>query len=339
MPSVVRKPAVSVSLVAVPEVSAAVMYGLHEVFSAVGVVWEAITGVAQHSRAMAPRIVAASTSPFETSLGVPIRPDSDFSKTTHCDIVIVPDLAVDPAADARTQWPGASQWVKAQYEAGATVCSVCTGSLLLAAAGILRDLEATTHWSAHPIFESRFPEVDLRPERVLSPTGPEHRIITSGGSASWADLALYLIGRFSSKSEARRIAKIFLFGDRSDGQLPFAAMVRPQQHDDAVIADSQVWAASNYAVSSPVTTMIKLSGLAPRTFSRRFSKATGYAPKDYVQTLRVEEAKQMLEASSEDVEDIAVAVGYQDASSFRRVFKRMTGLSPRGYRQRFRHLV
>ena len=339
MPPVVRKPAVAVSLVAVPEVSGAVLYGLQEVFAAVGVVWESITGLPSHTRMMAPRIVAETTRRLDTLLGVPIAPDAEFATVTSSDIVIVPDLTLDDDMDARTQWPMASEWVRQQYDAGATICSVCTGSLMLAAAGVLSKLEATTHWSAHPIFQSCFPDVDLRPERVLTPAGPEHRIVTCGGSASWTDLALYLIARFSSEGEARRIAKIFLFGDRSQGQMPFAAMARPRQHEDLVIANSQVWAASHYSVSSPVEAMIRESGLSRRTFSRRFKKATGYSPKDYMQTLRVEEAKQMLEASSQAVECVAAAVGYEDSSSFRRVFKRLTGISPRDHRRRFRKLV
>ena len=171
------------------------------------------------------------------------------------------------------------------------------------------------------------------------PAGAEHRLVTAGASASWTDLALYLIARFCGEDEARRAAKLFLFGDRSDGQLPFAARVRPRQHDDAAVARAQVWIAENYACDNPVAEMTRVSGLAPRTFVRRFQAATGYAPLDYVQSLRIEEAKQMLETSDAGIDAIAEEVGYAEPAAFRRVFKRATGIAPHQYRQRFRWLA
>ena len=171
------------------------------------------------------------------------------------------------------------------------------------------------------------------------PSGREHRIVTSGGSASWSELALYLVARFCGEAEARRIAKIFLFGDLSDGQLPFAAMARPKQHDDAIIANCQVWIADNYAIANPVSRMAEHSGLATRTFKRRFVKSTGYAPLDYVQSLRIEEAKHMLETTDDAIDDIAGCVGYQDPNSFRRLFKRLSGITPNQYRTRFQLIV
>ncbi|MDX1401300.1 MAG: helix-turn-helix domain-containing protein, partial [Kiloniellales bacterium] len=197
----------------------------------------------------------------------------------------------------------------------------------------------TTHWSASRIFREYYPNVALKSERVLVATGAEHRIVTSGGSAAWTDLALYLIARFCGDIEARRIAKIFLFGDRSDGQLPFAAMVRPKQHKDAVVAEIQVWIASHYAQPNPVAAMAKRSGLTERTFIRRFKAATGYAPLNYVQTMRIEESKQILETTDDPIDNIALAVGYDDPNSFRRLFKRTTGVSPSRYRQRFKSIV
>jgi transcriptional regulator GlxA family with amidase domain len=327
---------VSVSLVAVPEVSAAVVYGLHEVFSSVGTAWEQITGEPARSRRFKPRIVAESTEALYTTMGAMVAPDHRFDEAHRSDVVIVGDLNLPMDEGPKGRWREAASWLRDQYDHGAIVCSVCTGSLMLAEAGLLDDAEATTHWSAFGLFRACYPNVVLRTERVLVPSGAEHRIVTSGGSASWTDLALYLIARFSGDDEARRIAKIFLFGDRSDGQLPFAAMVRPKQHEDAVIAESQVWIADHYARPHPVAAMAERSGLTERTFKRRFKTATGYAPLDYVQTLRIEESKQALETTSDPVDAIAAAVGYDDPNSFRRLFKRTTGISPSRYRQRFR---
>jgi transcriptional regulator GlxA family with amidase domain len=207
---------------------------------------------------------------------------------------------------------------------------------MLAEAGLLDGEEATCHWAATETMRSRYPEVRLRPERVLVASGPGHRIVTAGATASWTDLALYLVARFCGEDEARRAAKLFLFGDRSAGQLPFAARVRPRQHDDAAIAAAQGWIAEHYGEANPVAGMTAASGLAPRTFKRRFEAATGYAPLAYALSLRIEEAKQMLETTDAPIEAVAGEVGYTEAAAFRRVFKRATGISPHEYRKRFR---
>ncbi len=336
MPVSAHRRNLSVSLVPVPEVSAAVVYGLHEVFACVGTVWEHLTGEPAESRLIVPRIVGSSTAPMRTSVGATVVPEHRFDEAHRSDIVIVADLNLEPGDGPVGRWPEAIAWMLGQYHKGAIACSVCTGSMMLAEAGLLDKREATTHWSARGVFQQCYPLVLLKPERLLIPTGPEHRIVTSGGSTSWTDLALYLIARFCGDAEARRIAKVFLFGDKSAGQLPFAAMVRPRQHEDAVIAQSQTWIADHYATANPVAKMTERSRLSARTFKRRFASATGYAPLDYVQSLRIEEAKQMLETTEEAIDDIASAVGYDEPNSFRRLFKRTTGISPHQYRVRFK---
>jgi transcriptional regulator GlxA family with amidase domain len=329
---------ISVCLVAVPEVSAAVVYGLHETFSAVGTAWGALTGGPNGPRRMAPRIVAARREPFRTLGGGVLAPDLTFAEAEQADIVVVGDLTLEHWADLAGRWPDLVAWLRARHASGTIIASVCTGSLMLAEAGLLDGREATSHWSAVTHFRSQYPQVELRPERILTASGEGHRIVTSGGSAAWADLALYLVARFCGEEEARRIAKIFLFGDRSAGQAPFAAMARPRQHDDTAIAAAQGWIAGNYTVREPVEAMARQAGLAARTFARRFRAATGYAPLDYVQTLRIEEAKQLLETSETAIDAIAAEVGYEDPASFRRLFKRTTGITPHDYRRRFRRV-
>jgi len=322
-----------------PETSASVLYGLYEVFSSVGTLWPQLTGEQVQCRTVSTNIVAASKDMFLTAQGVPVLATHTFDQKHRTNVVIVPEVEIMPDQDPRGRWPVASKWVAQQYEAGAVVCSACNGALLLADEGLLDGFEATTHWSVSGIFARYYPDVTLRPERVLMPAGIGHRIVTAGGAASWTDLALYLVARFGGEDEARRIAKIFLFGDRACGQMPFASRVRPRQHDDAVISDIQVWISGHYSSPTPVANMTERSGLTQRTFKRRFKAATGYTPLDYVQTLRIEEAKQMLESSSVSVDDIACEVGYEDATSFRRLFKRSTGLRPHEYRQKFKSVV
>ena len=314
------------------------LYGLHEVFASAGVAWAAATGEAPGNPAFQVQIASLDGRPYMSPAGSQVVPHCRLDEATGPDIVIVTDLALNPHADPRGQWPAETQWLRDAYDKGAFVCTVCTGSLMLAGTGLLNGCTATTHWSAVDLFARYFPDVTLQPARILAPAGPGHRIVTSGGASSWEDLVLHLIARFCSQEEAIRMAKLFLMGDRSDGQLPFAAMGPARRHSDAAIAGCQEWIAQNYDSRNPVEAMTTRSGLSERTFKRRFKAATGQTPVAYIQALRIEEAKQMLETTAEPTDSIGHAVGYEDPSSFRRLFKRQTGITPARYRQRFQTL-
>ncbi|MGM0562122.1 MAG: GlxA family transcriptional regulator [Pseudomonadota bacterium] len=332
-------PPLTVSLLALPETTPTILYSLYEVFLSVGVTWSELTGERSDVRRMAPRIVAATKNPFISAIGLPVTPQATLDEVDVSDLVVVTDLVIPPGQSPRGRWSLETAWVRDQFTNGAMVTSVCTGSLFLAEAGLLDGQAATTHWSAAETFRASYPEVELAAERTLCPAGTEHRLVTSGGAAAWEDLALYLIARFCGEAEALHIAKIFVLGDRSEGQLAHAAMTRPRKHSDAVIADCQTWIAQNYAESHPVSHMIERSGLAQRTFKRRFQAATGYTPVDYVQALRIEEAKQLLETGDLSTEEVAHAIGYEDPVYFRRLFKRRTCTTPARYRKRFQRLV
>jgi transcriptional regulator GlxA family with amidase domain len=135
--------------------------------------------------------------------------------------------------------------------------------------------------------------------------------------------------------DAINTTKVHLLSCHTDGQLPFAAMTQRNQDNDGTIGDCQTWIMENYACSNPVARMTSRSGLQPRTFARRFRAATGYSPLEYAQDLRIEAAKQLLETGTISVEEVSVTVGYEDPTSFRRLFKRKAGLTPTKYRKKF----
>jgi transcriptional regulator GlxA family with amidase domain len=224
------------------------------------------------------------------------------------------------------------------HDHGALVTSVCSGSLLLAEAGLLDGHEATAHWAYRDMFQRHFPKITFRNESVLCLAAEGNRIVTAGGVSAWHDLAVYLIARFCGYKHAIETAKVFLISGHSEGQSPYAVMTRPMESSDGPISDCQVWIADNYATAKPVERMVERSGLNARTFSRRFRAATGFAPIDYVQALRIEEAKQMLETDTMSNDDVGAAVGYEDPASFRRVFKRGVGQSPAAYRKKFQRI-
>jgi transcriptional regulator GlxA family with amidase domain len=320
------------ALLALPQGTPAALHGLYEVFHSVGRTWSELTGEEDTPTRINPVIVASSLEPIDTAVGIRVVPQAPLG---DADVVIVPDVAISGEFDPRGCWSAETAWLRERYRNGTIVCSVCTGSLLLAEAGLLDGRDATTHWAAKDLFKAYYPRVNLVPQRILTTAGDAARIVTSGGASSWEDLALYLIARFSGGAEAIRISKIFLFGERTEGQLPFAGAIQARRHDDAVIARAQAWIADNYSRENPVATMIAHSGLAERTFNRRFHAATGYSPIDYIQTLRIEEAKQLLETSGIAIESISSEVGYADPTYFRRLFRRRTGITPARYRRRF----
>jgi len=186
-----------------------------------------------------------------------------------------------------------------------------------------------------PLFEREFPDVQLHMDRVVVQSGAGHKVVCSGGASSWQDLCLMLIAKYAGTEEALRLSKFFLFQWHRDGQLPFASMNQNINHGDAAILKCQEWIANHYERADAVTEMAAQSGLPKRTFDRRFKAATGYAPLGYIQALRIEEAKQLLETTDTPAEQIGREVGYEDAASFRRLFKRTSGMSPGDYRKNF----
>ena len=325
-----------VHVLALPESSPAVVYGLYEVLHAVGTAWTQATGQPPAADPFDVHIVARARQ-VPSSLGVPMTAHLVIGDAAVPDVAIVCDVNLPAGADPRGRWTDEAAWLRRCQEDGSLVCSVCTGSLCLADAGCLDGMEATTHWVACELFARYYPRVRLQPSRVLLPAGAAHRVVTSGGASSWEDLALYLVARYGGQAEARRIARIFLLGDRSEGQLPFAfAMAR--RHDDAAIAEAEAWARAHLTDGNPVGGMASAAGLSARTFARRFRAATGTTALDYVHTLRVEAARQRLETTDEATDDVAAAVGYDDPAFFRRLFKRRTGVSPARYRMRFRRV-
>ena len=217
---------------------------------------------------------------------------------------------------------------------GALVCSACSGVLLIAETGLLSGRDATMHPAYAATFRSNFPDVRLRLEETLVATGEREELVMAGASASWHDLVLYLVARHVGPTAAQAVAKFLLLQWHTDGQAPYVPFDAPSDHGDAIVVEAQEWLRTHYAVAAPVTELVDRSGLPERTFKRRFARATGYSPIAYVQHVRVEEAKRRLERTSEPVDAISYAVGYEDPASFRRLFKRITGVTPGAYRRK-----
>jgi transcriptional regulator GlxA family with amidase domain len=332
-----RKPVIA--LLAAAETSPSVLYGLYDVLYSVGSVYLDMTMGEPGPDALDVRIVAAEAEPFRCGGGIMVEPHAAIETIERVDVALVCDMYTPINEPPRGRYPREIAWLRKMHANGAIIASVCSGALVLAEAGLLDGLETGGHWAYRDLFRRCYPAVTMREDKVLCLAGADDRIVTTGAVTAWEDLALYLIARLCGQQQAVLTAKVFLLSGHEDGQLPFAAMTRRIDTSDAVIGDCQSWIAENYRAGTPVQRMAERSGLNPRTFARRFRTATGYQPIDYVQALRVEEAKQMLETGELGVDEIAEAVGYGDPASFRRLFKRRAGLTPAAYRRKFRGIA
>ena len=281
-------------------------------------------------------IVAESAGVMDSASGLAITAHRSVDEVTETDVVIVPSMVLSGEGEwIPGRYPKLVGWLREMHDGGATICSACTGTNLTAETGLLDGNDATIHWMSENDFRRQHPDVVLRLEEVLVVAGDGGRLITSGAAAAWHDLALYLIARNVGPATAQAVARFMLWEWHRDGQAAFQVFGPPTDHGDAAVLAAQRAIAENFAVASPVEEMVKWSGLAPRTFKRRFTAATGHTPIAYVQRIRVERAKRMLETTGEPIEEISWAVGYEDPASFRRLFKRLAGLTPGAYRHRF----
>ncbi len=262
--------------------------------------------------------------------GTAIPHEATFTDSPIYDIILVPVIFGDldnVLTDCET-----IDWLRHQGQEGACLCSSCAGAFLIAATGRLHGRRATTHWNLADAFALRFPEVILKREKMLVDEGD---CITAGGVSAYLDLSLYLTARFGSPELAALLSKILLLDPARCLQLPYQASTFNKNHGDEAILKLQQWLEEDPGKVASIAFLAQSVGLGERTLMRRFKKATGDSPLEYLQRLRVEAARKLLETTAASVEDITLRAGYEDVGSFRKLFKRYTGLSPSRYRKRF----
>jgi transcriptional regulator GlxA family with amidase domain len=330
-----EKEPIHVSLIAIPDVMLSSLIGIFDVLNCFEL-------LATFDKALPDKnpfhteIVAQSRENNLTASGLPIAAHRTVEELDHTDIIIIPSIMVEDSQWKKGRYPAVVRWLLDMHARGAMLSSACSGVLLLAETGLLNAREATIHWAYARTFRHNFPDVRLRLEKVLVTAGERQQFVMSGASASWHDLVLYIVARHVGPAAAQAIAKFMLLQWHVDGQAPYVVFEAPTDHGDAAVLDAQRWLSEYFSVATPVEEMVRRSGLAQRSFKRRFSKATGYSPIVYVQNVRIEEAKRRLERTDEPIDEISWAVGYEDPAFFRRLFKRITRITPGSYRRKFR---
>ncbi|MBZ2168274.1 GlxA family transcriptional regulator [Marinobacter sp. F4216] len=229
-----------------------------------------------------------------------------------------------------------NSWLRGAAERGALLASVCTGSFVLAEAGLLDGQVATTHWRVAPVFRARYPDLRLEEEQILVDNG---QVVCAGGASAFIDLCLYLVERLASPAIALACSKLLVLDGRRIEQTPYMSFYGSKAHNDPAVVKAQHWLEEHYAEPVVIDHVAEVAALGARTFKRRFKEATGETPLNYLQHLRVEAAKHLLESSREQTSQIIWQVGYEDASSFRRLFKRTAGCTMEQYRKRFGYVA
>jgi transcriptional regulator GlxA family with amidase domain len=261
--------------------------------------------------------------------------------TAHVDAVISEiektDLIIIPAIDGDIQKGIENNkdfipWIIKQYQKGAEIASLCLGAFLLASTGLVNGKKCATHWLAEAAFRSMFPEVNLVTEKIIT---DEHRIYSSGGAFSYLNLILYLIEKYAGREMSVLAAKVFAIEIERQNQLSFVIFHGQKDHDDELVRRVQDHIEANYGEKLTVDGLASLFAIGRRNLERRFKKATSNTIMEYIQRVKIEAAKMNLERTRENVNEAMYKVGYTDIKAFRTTFKKITGLSPLEYKNKY----
>jgi transcriptional regulator GlxA family with amidase domain len=255
----------------------------------------------------------------------------DIREIKKTDLLIIPSLGNDYENAIRKN-KELINWINTQYKAGAEMASICTGAFLLAATGLLKGKTCSTHWNAVSDFRRLFPDIDLRADKLLT---VEKGIYTNGGAYSFLNLILFLIEKYFDRETAIYCSKVFQIDFERDSQSPFSIFQAQKNHGDELICQAQNYIEENLSEKISFEQVASKLAISRRNFDRRFIKAIGNTPVEYLQRVKVEVAKRILEKGRKSIFEVMNEVGYLDDKAFREVFKKITGLSPMDYRAKY----
>ena len=322
----------SVVILGFDYVVASTITGPLDVFYQAGVLWNFVC-----EKELAPRFhVSFATTdgkPVRCMGGITIDPGRSIHDVGHPDLIIISGGA-NIEKTLRRNSP-AIDWLCAQYAAGCSIASICSGAFFLAETGLLDGKTATTHWAFADRFKRRYPRVNLKPERLITDEGD---LFCSGGYNAGVDLSLYLVEKYCGHEVALQSSKSMISEMGRTSQAPYAVWHHRKDHHDRQVLAAQEWIEANFDKNFTYDHLARRNGMSRRTMERRFKNVTGETPLAYQQSIRVEAAKRILEKTNTSFEEITWQVGYEDSSTFRKVFCKQTGLVPTEYRKKFQRI-
>ena len=260
-----------------------------------------------------------------------IDPDVLIEEVKNTDLIIIPAIHGDPKIIMETN-AAFVPWIIQQHKSGAEVASFCIASFFLAATGLLNGKQCATHWTAANDFRAIFPAVNLVDDRIMT---EEDGIYTSGGAYSFLNLLVYIIEKYAGRDVAVLIAKYFMIDIDRISQSPFIIFKGQKTHDDEPIKKAQEYIENNFEEKITIDQLASMFAVGRRNMERRFKKATANTVTEYIQRVKIEAAKKNLEKGRKNINEVMYEVGYSDTKAFRTIFKRITGLSPINYRNKY----
>lgn len=262
---------------------------------------------------------------------VSIHPTRFLKEPPEADLVIIPAITGD-INDALKANERFLPWIVAQYQKGAEIASLCIGAFMLASTGLLNGKTCSTHWLFANEFRERFPQVHLADDKVIT---ADRGLYSSGGAQSYWNLLLYLIEKYASREMAIMASKFFAIEIDRNAQSVFIIFQGQRKHNDEAIKNAQEYVEKHFQEKVSVDELSDRFGIGRRTFERRFKKATSNTVAEYIQRVKIEAAKKQLENGVKNVNEVMFEVGYTDSRTFRNLFKKITGLSPLAYRNKY----
>jgi transcriptional regulator GlxA family with amidase domain len=256
---------------------------------------------------------------------------ADIRKIEKTDLLIIPSVSYDYYEVIKDN-EELIEWIREQYKNGAEIASICTGTFLLAATGLLDGKTCSTHWNAAADFRKLFPNITLQTDKLIA---VEPGIYTNGGAYSFLNLVLFLVEKYFDRQTAIMCSKVFQIDMDRTSQSPFFIFQAQKNHGDELISEAQSYIEGNLTGKISFEELSSKLAISRRNFDRRFIRATGNTPVEYLQRVKVEVAKRTLEKGRRSIFEVMNEVGYSDDKAFREVFKKITGLSPLNYRERF----
>lgn len=260
-----------------------------------------------------------------------VHPDIQLKDVKKTDLVFIPAISGDVKKALQLN-KSLIPWIVDQYKNGAEVASLCIGAFLLASTGLLNGKKCSTHWNSANEFRSMFPDVELVDGSIIT---EEHGIYSSGGANSYWNLLLYLVEKYTDRNTAILASKYFAIDIDRDSQSAFMMFQGQKEHDDAEIIKAQEYIEVNYSDKLTVDQLADKFVIGRRSFERRFKKATNNTVVEYMQRVKIEAAKRSFETSRKNINEVMFDVGYTDTKAFRTIFKKITGLTPIEYRNKY----
>lgn len=261
--------------------------------------------------------------------------DRQLDEVQHTDLIFIPALSGDMKRALQLN-EALLPWLVQQYHNGAELASLCIGAFLLAKTGLLNGKKCSTHWNSYNEFREMFPEVEIVDGSIIT---EENGIYSSGGANSYWNLLLYLVEKYTDRDTAILASKYFAVDIDRESQSAFMLFQGQKSHDDAEILLAQAFIENNYSDKISVEELADKFAIGRRSFERRFKKATSNTVVEYLQRVKIEAAKRHFESSRRNINEVMFEVGYTDTKAFRTVFKKITGLTPIEYRNKYNKQV